>query len=220
MSLRNRHPLLAPAAALAVIACMASSIALTSCRSDNRSFIPGFDDATSVPSLSTFDVNTLISDSGVTRYRIKAKEWRVYDKADEPYWIFPQGIFVEKFDEEFNTESYIISDTATFFNKKQLWRLRGNVHIENMQDERFFTEEIFWDQQKKSIYSDSAIHIERVDRIIEGVGFESNEEMTRYTIRNTTGIFPVERNAEEDSGNKSGSEKRRDNNAKKYAPKR
>lgn len=60
-----------------------------------------------------------------------------------------------------------------------------------MQDERFFTEEIYWNQQKKSIYSDSAIHIERSDRIIEGVGFISNEAMTQYTIRHTTGIFPI-----------------------------
>lgn len=194
---------------------------LTSCQKEKKAIIDSFGDPKDVPSLSTFDVNTLISDSGVTRYRIQAKEWRVFDKADEPYWYFPQGIFVEKFDSSFNTESFILSDTAIFYNKLQLWRLTGDVRIENMQDERFFTEEIYWNQQKKSIYSDSAIHIERSDKIIEGVGFVSNEAMTQYTIRHTTGIFPINQNKnEEGTTPKKSSSRNPRTNAQKYAPKK
>lgn len=119
------------------------------------------------------------------------------------------------------TESFILSDTAIFFNKLQLWRLRGDVRIENMQDERFFTEEIYWNQQKKSIYSDSAIHIERSDRIIEGVGFISNEAMTQYTIRHTTGIFPINQDkSDEKKSKRTDTPRSRENNAKKYTPKK
>ena len=90
-----------------------------------------------------------------------------------------------------------------------------------MQDERFFTEEIYWNQQKKSIYSDSAIHIERSDRIIEGIGFVSNEAMTQYTIRHTTGIFPINQNRnEEESSPKNSPSRNPKNNAQKYAPKK
>lgn len=200
---------------------MASVSILTSCQKEKKAIIESFGDPKDVPSLSTFDVNTLISDSGVTRYRIQAKEWRVFDKADEPYWFFPQGIFVEKFDSNFATESFILSDTAIFFNKLQLWRLRGDVRIENMQNERFFTEEIYWNQQKKSIYSDSAIHIERSDRIIEGVGFISNEAMTQYTIRHTTGIFPINQDkSDEKKSKRTDTPRSRENNAKKYTPKK
>ena len=220
MKIRNRHRPFSLLAAAAVVVCLASLPVLTSCRKEKKSFVASFDNEQDVPSLSTFDVNTLISDSGVTRYRIKAREWRIFDKAAEPYWSFPQGIYVEKFDENFDTESFIVGDTAIFYNKKQLWRLRGNVHIENMQDERFATEEIYWDQKQKSIYSDSAIHIERVDRIIEGVGFVSNEEMNRYTIHHTTGIFPVEKPADTSDGNSEQSAKKRDDNARRFVPKK
>ena len=41
-------------------------------------------------------------------------------------------------------------------------------------DYRFDTELLFWDQQNKKIYTDSFIHIEKSDRIIEGYGFVSN----------------------------------------------
>ena len=37
------------------------------------------------------DVSSLISDSGITRYRLKAKEWQIYGKAAEPHWYFPRG---------------------------------------------------------------------------------------------------------------------------------
>ena len=42
------------------------------------------------------------------------------------------------------------------------------------------------------VFSDSVIHITREKSIIEGVGFESNEEMSKYTILNPTGVFPID----------------------------
>ena len=88
----------------------------------------------------------------------------------------------------------------------------------NLQDERFFTELLFWDKKKREIYSDSAIHIEKVDRIIEGIGFVSNEPMTQYTIRRTTGIFPMKSPAEEQRGESDSLKNVRDTNARRYAP--
>ena len=38
-----------------------------------------------MPVLITDSVKTLISDSGVTRYRIETPEWLVYDKTEKPY---------------------------------------------------------------------------------------------------------------------------------------
>jgi hypothetical protein len=51
-------------------------------------------DRAAMPVLEAEDVMTLISDSGVTRYRIKAPKWCIYDKADTPYWEFPKGVFL------------------------------------------------------------------------------------------------------------------------------
>lgn len=61
----------------------------------------------------------------------------------------------------------------------------------NVAKERFETEHLFWDQRDKKVYTDSFIHIEKSDRIIEGYGFVSNENMTDYTVNRVSGIFPV-----------------------------
>lgn len=148
-------------------------------------------DAAVFPTMVTRDVETLISDSGITRFRITTPIWYVYDEVDEPYWRFPDGLYLEKFDDIFRKEATIRSDSATYFKNKQLWRLDGNVDISNVANERFLTQQLYWDQRAHKVYSDSFIHIERADRVIEGYGFESNEQMSRYTISNVAGIFPA-----------------------------
>ena len=63
--------------------------------------------------------------------------------------------------------------------------------MRNLQGDRFLTEQLFWNQSQRKVYSDSFIHIERVDRTLEGIGFVSNEQMTSYTIRRPTAILPT-----------------------------
>ena len=149
--------------------------------------------------MKTTGVISLISDSGVTRYRANAKEWLVYGKAQEPYWYFPKGIYVEKFDSLFHTEASIEADTAYYYDKQGLFQFVGQVEVKSLQGERFETEELFWNQKEDKVYSDRFIRIEQEDKIITGVGFESNQNMTRYTIRESRGVFPVDTSSPADT---------------------
>lgn len=143
----------------------------------------------SLPVLDTRGVTTLISDSGITRYRIVTEEWLMFDRKNPPYWAFEKGVYLENFDSLFQVEASVKSDTAYFFNKEGLWKLMGNVHIQNLKGEKFDTQLLYWDQNKQKVYSDKFIRIEQPDRIITGRGFESNQQMTVYTIRQPEGIF-------------------------------
>ena len=133
----------------------------------------------------------LFSASCSKEHRLKAKEWQIYGKAAEPHWYFPEGIYVEKFDTLFQTEASIKADTAYYYDKKGLWELIGNVEVESLQGEHFETSQLFWDQKQEKVYSDKFMRIEQEDKIITGIGFESNQDMTQYKIFNSQGIFPV-----------------------------
>lgn len=146
----------------------------------------------SLPVMETLGVTTLVSDSGVTRYRVNAEEWLVFDKKNPPYWAFEKGVYLEKFDTLFYVEASIEADTAYFYNKQELWKLMGHVHIQNLQGEKFDTDLLYWDQRKKKVYSDRRVRIEQPDRVIFAVGFESNEQLTKYTFFETEGIFYVD----------------------------
>ena len=63
--------------------------------------------------------------------------------------------------------------------------------MESLQGEHFETSQLFWDQKQEKVYSDKFMRIEQEDKIITGIGFESNQDMTQYKIFNSQGIFPV-----------------------------
>ena len=139
-------------------------------------------DPETTPSMNTDSVTMLISDSGITRYKLVADNWKVFDKAKDPYWFFPQGIYLERFDSIFQVEAKIKADSAWNYTDKKLWRLKGHVDIRNMVGEAFLSDELFWDQKAKKVYSDKYIEIKRGETELKGYGFESNQEMTDYRI--------------------------------------
>lgn len=163
----------------------------TNCSKKKQPVTDAITNRDSVPVMITRDVSTYISDSGVVRYKIITDEWKVFDRLDPSRWAFEEGIYLEKFDNKLNIEATIIADTAYYFDKQELWELRGNVHIENEQNEEFDTQLLFWNQKSKKVYSDKYIHIRQQKRIITGVGFTSNQEFTNYTIKQTQGVFPI-----------------------------
>ena len=165
------------------------------CSGDNKNLAEAITERDSLPTMKTLGVTTLISDSGITRYKIITEEWEIYDKKNPPYWAFEKGVYLEKFDSVFNVDASIKSDTAYYYEKQKLWKLMSNVHIQNLKGEKFDTDLLYWDQNKHTIYSDRFIRIEQPDRIITGRGFDSNEQMTVYTIRKPEGIFYVDDDA-------------------------
>jgi len=165
---------------------------LASCGKGDHLTADAVSDRTAMPILDAGGVSTLISDSGVIRYRINAERWQVFDKATPSYWEFPSGVYLEKFNPDLTVDASIKSDYAKYLNQQGLWELRGNVHAMNEQGEQFDTPQLFWDQNTERIYSDSSITIHRATSTIVGIGFQSNQTLTNYIILQPTGFFPVE----------------------------
>ena len=78
---------------------------------------------------------------------------------------------------------------------KRLGRLEGNVEMRNAPRDLFLSQRLFWDQRRHEIYSDTFVHIENADHVLEGTGFVSNEQLTVYRVLRPQGIFPVDRDA-------------------------
>lgn len=165
-------------------------IFLASCQ-EKQFNAPAIECRDSLAVMSTYGVSTLISDSGRISYKIDAEEWFVFDKRQPPYWAFEKGVYLEKYDHDLNIEATIKCDTAYYYSEQKLWKLIGNVDIRNPKDERFFTDLMYWDQDKELIYSDAYIKIEQEDQVTEGVGFSSNQSMTVWEIKNTKGIYAI-----------------------------
>lgn len=141
--------------------------------------------------MTTKNVSTLISDSGVIQYKIVSPLWKVYDQIDTPYWIFPAGLYLQKYDRAFNVIATVAADSARYFKDRKLWKLMGRVELTKAPKDLFQSEELYWDQTSNKIYSDSFIHIETATHVLEGIGFISNDKLTEYRVIKPMGIFPV-----------------------------
>lgn len=145
----------------------------------------------SLPFMHSVGISTLISDSGMIRYHMVAEEWDIYNKEGElSTWKFMKGLFMERFDKDFHIDMYVQADTA-YLHRQQTWELRGRVVIRNANNEIFKTEELFWDMSRHEMWNHKYMHIITPERELEGTEFRSNEQMTRYSVNNSTGVFPV-----------------------------
>ena len=144
------------------------------------------------PTMVSHGVQTVISDSGNVRYRITTDRWEMYEEAMPPHWIFPIGVTAEELDNKFKAVSTIRCDSAYYDERSRLWSLNGNVRITNINNETILTNQMYWDQDRHKLYSDSFIHVERAERVIEGYGYESNENFTTYNLKRVQAIFPID----------------------------
>ncbi len=172
-------------------------LSIISCGNDAPPTGAAVNNRDSLPVMVTYGVSKLISDSGVVRYKLIAEEWRVYDKTQPPRQEFPKGLFMQRYDNDFNVDLYITADTAYCYNQN-LWEMRGRVYINNFaKGTTFRTDLLFWDMNRHEIYSDAYMHIVTPERDLEGNWFRSNEEMTNYHIKQTKGFMPMPREKEE-----------------------
>lgn len=135
-------------------------------------------------------ISTLISDSGVLRYKLVAEEWDIYTITSPPTWKFMKGMLMERFDEQFHIDLHVEADTA-YLHEQKLWELRGRVVIHNVEGTLFRTEELFWDMNEHKMWSTKYMRIKTTDQELEGTDFRSNEQMTDYYVSNSEGKFPA-----------------------------
>lgn len=168
---------------------LALSSVFVSCDKPVEHTAPAVNDADSLPMMVSYGVNTLISDSGVIKYRIVAERWEVNQNKKPSRWYFDKGLFLEQFDEKFHVETYIQCDTAYYYDQQRLWELRSRVRILTKDGLRFSSEQLYWDEIRHELYSYKFSRLVTPERTLQGTYFRSDEKMTKYYVSNSKGSF-------------------------------
>lgn len=165
----------------------------SSCKDEVSGVVRHATDPEKVPTMKSTDVQTIISDNGRTRYRITTPLWNMFEEAQNPHWVFPKGVVAEEMDSLYRVVTTIRCDSAYYDEREQLWDLHGNVRINaSGGTDNILTDQLFWDQKSHRLYSDAFIHVEKGGRVIEGYGYESNEQFSTYTLHKVEAIFPID----------------------------
>ncbi len=135
------------------------------------------------PDESAENMTITVSDSGQTAFIVKTPMLNRYNSSDTTYTDCPKGIEITSFNDFGRKQAVVTADYACQINNN-LFKATGNVVIYDIiNGDSVLTEEVIWDQRKRSIYSTKQVKQVKSDGSVNyGDGFDADERFTKYTI--------------------------------------
>ena len=139
------------------------------------------------------NLRLVYSQNGNLSYRFETPLLERYELAREPYMEFRKGVKVETYNDTTHlVESTLTANYAIFLENQQLWEAKGNVVATNAPGQKLETEQLFWNQKSKRIYSNVDSKVTQKDGVILGEGFESDEQFQDFIFRRPKGKVAVD----------------------------
>ncbi|NLA15001.1 MAG: LPS export ABC transporter periplasmic protein LptC [Bacteroidales bacterium] len=138
----------------------------------------------SIPTQKVENMEGWQVEDGIVRGRLTAPYMEKYTRGDDPYEVFPHSFLVEAYTPEGEMETIITADRAMHrTGEEQIWVATGHVVIKNLLKEQTMeTDTLYWDQQKKTIYTHCYVRLYSPDFFAQGYGMESDERATNAKI--------------------------------------
>lgn len=167
---------------------IAATVLLSACENDIEKINLFTGDSGDYPDIVGSNIDVMYSDSGKVKVQMQAKELKQYHNAEKPYSEFPEGLIVYFYDDSLNIESELSADYAIYHNEEKLWHARGNVVAKNLDNGyRLDSEEMYWDEEKEEIYSNTFTRVINENGTFYGKdGFRSNQTLTKYKLIGVT----------------------------------
>ena len=151
-------------------------------------------ESTEIPRVKGTNIEVIYSDSAKVRVQIIAPAFSEYTDVDRPFMEFPEGLQVYFYDDSMGIESDIRADYTIYYPEERLWHATGNVVARNLVNgDALNTEELFWDEGKKLIYSDAFTRVQNEDGTFYGKrGFESHQDLSNWQLKGSSGTVNVQ----------------------------
>ena len=135
------------------------------------------------PDESAENITITVSDSGQTAFIVTTPMLNRYDNPDTSYLDCPKGITIVSFNDFGRKQAIVTANYACQINNN-LFKATGNVVIYDIVNgDSVITEEVIWDQRRRSIYSTKQVkQVKRDGSVNYGDGFDADERFTKYTI--------------------------------------
>jgi len=148
---------------------------------------------TEIPKIKGTNIKVIYSDSAKVKVQILAPAYLQFPDIERPYQEFPDGLEVYFYNDTMEIYSEIMADYAIYYFEEQLWHATGNVVARRLDNgDALNTEELFWDEEKELIYSDSYTKIQNEDGTFYGKrGFESDQDLN-WQLKGTSGTVKVQ----------------------------
>ncbi|MDX1627749.1 MAG: LPS export ABC transporter periplasmic protein LptC [Fulvivirga sp.] len=137
------------------------------------------------PLQEAVNVELYYSKDATVTTKLIADKWLQYENGDQE---FPEGIYMEFFDEKGNISSTLRADKAYYFEEEKKYRGRGNVVIKNLEkNQKLETEELFWKPDEELMYTDKFVTITLDREVFMGRGLEAKQDFSWYVLKQPEG---------------------------------
>lgn len=106
------------------------------------------------------DMVSYLSQGGVVKAKLTAP-LMLRAQADTPYAEFPKSLHVDFYDSLTNVESQLFAKYGRYLETKGLVLLKDSVLVFNVKGDTMWTNELWWDQNKGSFYTDKRVDIHK-----------------------------------------------------------
>ena len=177
---------------------MGAAFLFCACENDIEK-IKSFTSPENLPVVEAENIETMFTDSGEVRFFLKAPKLLRFENEGKAFVEFPEGVELVKYDEKKQIISSITADYAKQFEKQKKWEAKNNVVATNARGDTLKTDLLIWEEEAEKIYTEEFVRIIRPDQIIYGTGFESDESLQNWKIKNPQGTIYVNLKKNENS---------------------
>lgn len=145
---------------------------------------------TNFPSQIINNANIVQRDSGMIKLRATAPLIEKFEYIDSPYIVARKGINILFYDKKKPTiPGKINAKYAKFNEKKKFYEAKGNVKIVTNENQMFAMQSVFWDQNKKLIYTSDTVFVTDKDgsTLVGANGMRAKDDFSEYTFFNNSG---------------------------------
>lgn len=145
---------------------------------------------TNFPSQIINNANIIQRDSGMIKLRAKAPLIEKYEYIDSPYIVARKGINILFYDKKKpNVPGKIDAKYAKWNEKKKFYEAKGNVKIITNENQMFAMQSVYWDQNKKLIYTSDTVFVTDKDgsTLVGANGMKAKDDFSEYTFYNNSG---------------------------------
>lgn len=135
------------------------------------------------------DIYHIYKDSGRITSKLKAPLMNEFsNRKEHPYTEFPIGIEIISFKNKGNDSVTIKGNYGLSYAKTAISEIKGDVIVYNHSDStRLTTNQLFWDEKTGFFFTEDKFILTTPTNIIKGVGFESKENLSKYSAKEITG---------------------------------
>ncbi|KAA3440379.1 LPS export ABC transporter periplasmic protein LptC [Rufibacter hautae] len=138
------------------------------------------------PTSETYNQVTIYSDSAQMKLKLSAPVEQQLQNGDI---IYSKGMYIT-FYEEGKPTTIITAKFGRYDKVKDQYVARNDVVVKNIvKNEQLNTEELFWERQKQSIFTDKFVRITSTEEVVTGVGLTAKQDFSDYTLKQFSGSF-------------------------------